>query len=155
MDCRTVATIKPEQMTALLQRERSELSLPTKHMVNSEKEFEPNARAVPRIRERDLQRVHQAQKLEKTSRSYRCKTWQVVQMSFFNHNLKDHSEIITLLHYLRDYVIYKCGGFYMKPRKDIGILPPARWHCSFADTMPGHDDRTPVEMAAPEHAKLV
>ena len=98
MDCRTVAAIKPEQMTELLQQGRIELSVPTKHMVDGKKEFEPNALAIPRIRARDLQRVHRAEELERTSRSHRCKTWQVVQMSFTDHKLKDHSEIITLLH---------------------------------------------------------
>ena len=108
-------------MKELIEQERLQLTTPTTYLVDGEKVFEPDELAVPRVRQRDLQRIAEAERLEATSRSHRCKTWQVVQMSFADHNLKEHSEIITLLHYLRDYIVHKCGGFYMQPRSIGGF----------------------------------
>ena len=116
LDLRTLATIHDAEVDKLLEEERIELQTSTTHLVNGEKEIEPNRKATPRIRDRDQGRLQEAMDLEMTSRSHRCRTWQVVQMSVDDRNLKDHSDIIPLLHYLRDYIIYKCGGFYMKPR---------------------------------------
>ena len=102
------------------------------------KQIEPPERAIMRKFNRDTTRINEAADLEK--KSYYCvgkvKSRKTVQMSFSDHNLRDPSEIAPLLHYLRDCLIYKYGGYHWRPAKDIGILHRHSWHVSFANNEP-------------------
>ena len=109
-----------------------------------------------RLYHRDLARFRQAHVVEQQAEpKHRMKSAKTVQMSFQDHNLRQPSEITSLLWYLREALIYKWGGYHMLPKKDIAILAPDIWHVSFVNKEEGKEKFTPVSHAHPDLAKLL
>ena len=111
---------------------------------------------VIRLFNRDSARLQRSIEIEKENApGHKLKSPKTVQMSFQDHNLRHPSEIYSLLWYLRESIIYKWGGYNMRPTKQIAILSPAHWHVSFANKEEGKEKWTPVSRANPDFSRLI
>ena len=42
--------------------------------------------------------------------------------------VSQHSEARSLLHYLRELLVFKFGAYYMRPMQDVGLHGEDSWH---------------------------
>ena len=129
---------------------------PLDHDRKCDGEVRHGINGVIRLYKRDLARFGEAHAVEKKAApGHKLKSAKTVQMSFEEHRLRHPSEISSLLWYLRASIIYKFGGYNMRPSSDIAILAPDHWHVSFANNEAGKENMTPCSRANPDLSRLI
>ena len=99
---------------------------------------QPNDTEIVRLWHRDRKRYNHAVELERTSGrwSSRCAT-DMIHIQLSGSNVCKTSEIVTLLHYLRENLIYGQGVHHMEPRGNTGLHDVKSWHVTAQEHVTG------------------
>ena len=61
----------------------------------------------------------------------------MIHIQLSGHNVDKTSEIVTLLHYLRENLIYGQGVYHMEPRGKTGLHGVKSWHVTAQEHVTG------------------
>ena len=61
----------------------------------------------------------------------------MIHIQLSGHNVDKTSEIVTLLHYLRENLIYRQGVYHMEPRGNTGWHDVKSWHVTAQEHVTG------------------
>ena len=143
---RNLAHIAPVTINQHLDAKRIVLATPT--FINDgsggdDRTLEPVAQAIVRMHRRDICRVEAAKEIEKaTMASARQQT--TVHVGLTKNKIRPTSEVASLLHYVRETLIYKHGVYHMQPRRDVGLLDSTSWHVSLINRANEAKDFIPI-----------
>ena len=77
--------------------------------------------------ERDWARVHKARKIEEECRP-KYNDESVIEILLREAVVSQCSEVRSLLHYLRERLVFKFSVFHMRPAHDVGLHNEDSWH---------------------------
>ena len=80
-----------------------------------------------RYHDRDAKRLHQAHHIESKCRPSYANESDTLEIRLDKERVVE-SEVGSLLHYLRELLVYKFGVYHLKPRKELGLHNEASWH---------------------------
>ena len=60
-------------------------------------------------------------------------TYDMIHIKLSGNNVDKTSEIVALVHYLRENLVYKQGAYHMDPRGDTSVRDDKSWHVTTQD----------------------
>ena len=79
---------------------------------------------------RDRRRLDDMYAIERISRSKMAPRNEAVSVLLSNCSLCAQSQVYSLMHYLREYLIYAKQAYHLEPEDEVAVLSPNRWHVS-------------------------
>ena len=107
-----------------------QLCKPSHTRINGQQVMDPWDEAVRKYWRRDNNRLEDMYAIERQSRTKIGPKEQVASVLLNNCGLCAESQISSLMHYVREYLLYAKQVHHIEPENEVAVLSPARWHVS-------------------------